>query len=80
MVVKKLSVALDEGVANAAAQAARRSGVSLSAWLNKAAAGALRIEDGLAGVNEWEAEYGRMTPDELAEADRTLDAAISRDG
>lgn len=79
MVVKKLSVALDEGVADAVAQAARRRGVSLSAWLNQAAVGALRLEDGLVAVDEWEAEHGRPTPDELAEADRILDAAVRRD-
>lgn len=79
MVVKKLSVALDEGVADAAALAARRRGVSLSAWLNQAAVGALRIEDGLAAVDEWESEHGRLAPDELADADRILDAAFGRD-
>jgi hypothetical protein len=80
MVVKKLSVALDEGVAEAAAQAARRRGVSLSAWLNRAAVGALRTEDGLVAVEEWEAEHGRLTPEELADADQILDAALHWDG
>lgn len=70
--VRKLSVALDEHVANAAAASAERQGLSLSAWLNRAAEDALAIEDGLAGVAEWEAEHGALTADELAAADAAL--------
>jgi hypothetical protein len=73
--VKKLSVALDERVAEAAAASAERHGLSLSAWLNRAAQNALAVEDGLAAVAEWEAEHGALTPEELAAADAVLDAA-----
>jgi hypothetical protein len=73
MTVRKLSVALDARVADAAAQAAKRRGSSLSAWLNEAAEHALAIEDGLAAVAEYEAEYGAFTPAEIARADRVLD-------
>ena len=72
MPVRKLSVALEEGTATAAAAAAERRGVSLSSWLNEAAENALRVEDGLRAVAEWEAEHGSLTPDELTEADRFL--------
>ena len=75
MAVRKLSVALDEAVAEEAASAAKRHGVSLSAWLNSAAELALVAERGLAGVREWEAEHGELSPDELAWADSVLDAA-----
>ena len=75
MTVRKLSVALDDDVAAAAAAAAERHGLSLSAWLNHAAAQALAIEDGLAAVAEWEAEHGALTEEELAAADALLDAA-----
>ena len=75
MGVKKLSVALDERVAEAAAASAERHGLSLSAWLNRAAQNSLAIEDGLAAVAEWEAEHGPLTADELAAADAILDAA-----
>lgn len=75
MGVKKLSVALDERVAEAAAASAERQGLSLSAWLNRAAANALAVEDGLAAVAEWEAEHGPLSADELAAADAILDAA-----
>jgi hypothetical protein len=75
MGVKKLSVALDERVAAAAAASAERHGLSLSAWLNRAAEKALAIEDGLAAVAEWEAEHGAFTAEEIAAADAILDAA-----
>jgi hypothetical protein len=72
MAVKKLSVALDEQVADAAAASAERHGLSLSAWLNRAAENALAIEDGLAAVAEWEAEHGALTEEELRAADAVL--------
>ena len=75
MGVKKLSIALDERVAEAAAASAERHGLSLSAWLNRAAEKALAIEDGLAAVAEWEAEHGAFTAEEIAAADAVLDAA-----
>ena len=75
MGVKKLSVALDERVAQAASASAERHGLSLSAWLNRAAENALAIEDGLAAIAEWEAEHGVLTPDELRAADAALDQA-----
>jgi hypothetical protein len=53
--------------------------MSLSAWLNEASETALeteiRLEDGLVGVAEWEAENGPITAEELAKADAILDAA-----
>ncbi len=78
VVVKKLSVALDESVAEGASSAARRSGVSLSAWLNAAAQRALIVENGLAAVADWEAEHGEFSTHELAWADTILDAVQDR--
>jgi hypothetical protein len=78
MGVKKLSVALDESVARSAAASAERQGLSLSAWLNRAAENALAIEEGLAAVAEWEAEHGALTSAELAAADAGLDAGRGR--
>lgn len=75
MGVRKLSVALDEQVADAAAASAERLGLSLSAWLNRAAENALAIEDGLLAVAEWEAEQGALTAEELRAADAALDGA-----
>ena len=76
MSVRKLSVALDDAVARAAAASAKREGVSLSAWLDRAAREALAIEDGLCAVAKWEARHGALTPAELASADAILDRAV----
>ena len=78
MAVKKLSIALDPDVADAAASAAENSGQSLSAWLNDGARTRLRVEDGLAAIAEWEAEQGPLTAEERAEADRQLDELVGR--
>lgn len=73
MAVSKISVALDPDVAEAASESARRSGMSLSAWLNRAAEYALAVEDGLLAVFEWENEHGTLTADELHDAEAVLD-------
>ena len=74
--MKKLSVALDETVAQEVALAADRAGVSISAWLNHAAENGLAIEAGLDAVREWEAEHGKLTARELASADKLLDRVL----
>ncbi len=74
MAVKKLSVALDDTVAQEVALSGRApAGVSVSAWLNHAAENELAIEAGLDAVREWEAEHGELTAKELAAADKLLD-------
>lgn len=78
MGVRKLSVALDEQVAEAAGASAERQGLSLSAWLNRAAENALAIEAGLAAVCEWEAEHGALSEEELRRADVVLDGTAER--
>jgi hypothetical protein len=79
MPAQKLSISLKESVLLAARQAAKRRGISLSAWLNQASVSALAIEDrladGLAGVAEWEAEHGPPSAEAVAEANAVLDAA-----
>jgi len=74
--VRKLSVALEEGVAEAAGRAAAHTGVSLSAWLNHAAENQLAVEAGLDAVRDWETEHGELTDAELAAADAVLDRVI----
>lgn len=75
--VRKLSIALEESVAVAAARAAEERGVSLSAWVNAAAVRALQVEAGLAAVGEWEVQHGRLSEEELAWADSVLDAVAT---
>lgn len=74
MAVEKFSVAIDERVAAAARAAASREGTSLSAWLTRAAEQALRIDEGLRAVAEWESEQGPLTAGERAAAADALDA------
>jgi predicted transcriptional regulator len=76
MAVRKLSVALDDAVAQGVARAAERAGVSVSAWLNHAAENELAIEAGLDAVREWEADHGELTSAELAAADTLLDRVL----
>ncbi len=72
MTVRKLSIALEESVAEGAANAAEHHGVSLSAWINAAAERALILENGLAAVRKWESEHGELAVEELAWADGVL--------
>ena len=46
--------------------------LSLSALLNAAAERAIRVEDGLAAVREWEQEHGELSTEELAWADKVI--------
>lgn len=74
MAVRKISIALDEEVAAAAARIAAERGSSVSAVINDALTDTLAILDGLDAVAEWEAENGAFTDEELAWADAMLDA------
>jgi hypothetical protein len=77
MAVRKLSVALDESIAASASQAAHTAGVSLSAWLSRAAEHELALERGRRAVKAWEREHGVLTGTELREADAVLDQVLS---
>ncbi len=76
MTVRKLSIALDDTIADEVARGAERAGVSVSAWLNHAAGNELAIEAGLDAVREWEADHGQLTAEELAAADTLLDRVL----
>jgi hypothetical protein len=80
MAVRKLSVALDEHIAVSASRAAEKAGVSLSAWLSRAAEHELAIERGLRGVAAWELEHGALSQEELRHADETLDRILGDGG
>ncbi len=78
MQVDRLSITLDPQLGAAVRKAARRAGMSLSAWI--AAATADRIRNELLGeaLDRWEAEDGTFTADELAGAARQLGLARER--
>lgn len=79
MAAKKLSISLHPDIAASVAASAGRHGESVSSWLDRAARHALRIEDGLAAVEEYEQENGRFTDAEIAEADRILEEHFGPD-
>lgn len=64
----KLAITIDPDVHAEVVRAAKREGVSVSAWMTEAARRAIRVRDGLAGVAEWEAEHGELTEEELSRA------------
>ena len=77
MSVRKLSVALEESVAASASRAAQTAGVSLSAWLSRAAEHQLALERGRRAVVAWERDHGALTDEELRDADAVLDKLLS---
>ena len=64
----KLAITVDPDVHQGVLAAAHDEGVSVSAWMTEAARRSLLIRDGLAAVEEWEAEHGAFSPAELAAA------------
>ena len=71
--VHKISISLDDQAYRAAQAAAKRDGLSLSAWLSRAAMHAAHIEDGLQAVAEYEAEYGPIPEEERIKAAELFD-------
>jgi hypothetical protein len=65
---RKLAITVDRDVHAEVVRAAAEENVSVSAWMTSAARRALRIRDGLAAVDEWEAQHGAFTARELADA------------
>ena len=63
-----MAITVDPDVHARVVEAAAAEGVSVSAWMTKAARRALLVRDGLAAVAEWEAEHGPLTDAELTAA------------
>ena len=72
----KLAITVDPDVHERVLEAARHSGMSVSAWMTQAARRTLLIGDGLASVAEWEAEQGALTNTELVAARRRVAAEL----
>ena len=64
---EKRSVSLPPELTRRIEAAALATGASFSAWLAEAAARRLRLQDGRAGIAEWEQEHGALTVEELAD-------------
>jgi hypothetical protein len=70
--VVKMSISFAPELGGAVREAARREGVSLSAWLADAAERKLRAVSLTAFFDDWQAEHGAFTEEELAQAQRDL--------
>ena len=68
----KLAITVDPTVHEGIIRAAEEEGVSVSAWMTEAARRALVVRDGLRAVQEWEAENGPLTDEEMAAARRRV--------
>jgi hypothetical protein len=64
----KFAITVDPDVAERVTAAAAEDGVSVSAWMTRAARQSLLVRDGLAAVAEWEAEHGALGDAEMAVA------------
>lgn len=74
----KLAITVDADVHDRVLDAAAAEGVSVSAWMTKAARKALLVRDGLAAVTEWEAEHGALTEAELVAARQRVASQAGR--
>jgi hypothetical protein len=68
----KLAITVDPDVHAELLHAAEAEGLSISAWMTRAARRALRIRDGLSAVADWEAQHGELTEEELEAARRRI--------
>ncbi|QIB43784.1 hypothetical protein [Streptomyces aureoverticillatus] len=75
MATKKVTITLDETLVEALAGAAEEEGIPLSRLVAGAAERELRLRAGRAVIQEWQAEHGAFTPEELAAARSDLAAA-----
>ena len=67
-----MSVSFEATLGDEIRRAAREAGVGLSSWLAEAAARKIRADALREFLDEWEAEHGAFTPDELARAEAEL--------
>lgn len=72
MQVDRLSITLDPRLGAAARRAAKRAGMSLSAWIAEATADRVRNEALGHVLDQWEAEDGTFTSEELTAAAQAL--------
>lgn len=66
--VEKLSISIDPQLGEHVYAAAEREGLSVSAWLARAAAGELRRQALVDFLAHWQRKHGKITPTEIAKA------------
>lgn len=74
----KLAITVDPKIHQKILAAASREGVSVSAWMTRAAREVFERRAGLAGVAEWEKEHGPFSAEEMAEARRSVGAQLRK--
>ncbi len=72
MKVDKLSISFDPSLGDAVRSAAKQTGRGLSGWLADAAAAKLRTDALAEFLENWEAEHGAISKEELLAATRQL--------
>ena len=72
---RKITITLPEEALERLQALARAEGLPLSTYFTRLAEHRIRIEDGLAAMREWAAEYGSFTPDELERAAARIEQA-----
>jgi hypothetical protein len=68
----KLAITIAPDVHESVLAAAARDGVSVSAWMTAAAREALHRRTGLAAIERWEKQHGRLNAEEMNEARRVV--------
>lgn len=72
MQIDRLSITMEPKLGAAARRAAKRAGMSVSAWIAEATADRLRNDALGRALDAWETEDGAFTADELAAAAERL--------
>ena len=75
MATRKVTITLDEKLADALSSAAREAGIPLSRLIASAAEREMRLSFGRRVLAEWQEEQGAFTPEELAAARAEIAAA-----
>lgn len=75
MATRKVTITLDEKLADAMSSAAREAGIPLSRLIASAAEREMRFSLGRRVLAEWQEEHGAFTPEELAAARAEMAAA-----
>lgn len=73
MSLERVTITIPSETLSAAKEAADREGMSVSAWLSRAAERAAKIEAGLIAAEEVLVEIGPPTPEEQAWVDEFMD-------
>ncbi|HYO81744.1 MAG TPA: hypothetical protein VES20_10100 [Bryobacteraceae bacterium] len=72
----KLAITVDPDVHEKILAEASREGVSVSAWMTRAARDVLQRRAGLAAIAEWEKQHGAFSKEEMDQARHSVGAQL----